>query len=258
MLFNGSGHNPPCLTPRAADSRRFAPLAADATVRQVIKANLMTEVPSVSANAGGRGRWTLAGEGDRLVFTRADTPEVRAFARRELPGNVQVSGLLGRFTPGLVAHLPKPILFRVSVPQAEQLLSWLGPPPPGQLAFEVNRRFRALIPFGIVFVALSLPFGTQDFDLIGFLQTSLLLFTGLAAFRAPGRYVFLLDAAWFAFISVWWLILVVLGARSPYFLLWLPFNVNWIVSDFRLFAYFRPQGDSGVDSPESSIPTEPA
>ena len=36
MLFNGSGHNSPCLTPRAADSRRFAPLAADAAVRQSI------------------------------------------------------------------------------------------------------------------------------------------------------------------------------------------------------------------------------
>ena len=33
VFINGSGHNSPCLTPRAADSRRFASLAADATVR---------------------------------------------------------------------------------------------------------------------------------------------------------------------------------------------------------------------------------
>ena len=47
MFINGSGHNSPCLTPRAADSRRFAPLAADAAVsRANVEMSVTRPTPS--------------------------------------------------------------------------------------------------------------------------------------------------------------------------------------------------------------------
>lgn len=200
----------------------------------------MSEEIAIDVDAGFRGKWQFKVEDDRLVFAKADGAEVFTFTRDQMPGRVQMSGLLGLFTPALVADIPKSVLVRVSKRQAAQLLAWLGPPSAAQLRYEIQKRFKALLPIGLVLLVFNMPFGGRGVDYFGIFQTSLLVLAGVAAYRSPGRYVFLLDCAWFAIMSIWWLMLIGAGTRSPWLLLFLPLNAYWIVSGLRLYDYFAP------------------
>lgn len=201
----------------------------------------MSDEIAIDVDAGFRGKWHFKVEDERLVFAKADGAEVHTFTRDEMPGRVQMSGLLGLITPALVADIPKSILVRVSRRQAAQLLAWLGPPSDAQLRYEIHKRFKALLPIGIVLLLFSFPFGNRGLDYFGVFQAALLLLAGVAAYRSPGRYVFLLDCAWFAITSIWWVLLVLEGMRSPWVLLFLPLNAYWIVSGVRLYDYFAPR-----------------